>query len=232
MRGLECWACGLVFSFAAALALDAQAQAAPTALAACLVVASSSGGALLLANALVAALVLAVSTLQRVVFGRLRVAERQRTFERIVSLSLSQLVALWAVVGGLGCALSLYSGLCRDRLDYLVHLPEAPSASRLAAVLVTQLLLLATTLGLLRTLCVVFADAGVSALALLLFQPAVVLLDGLFHLLGLGVSTLLHHAHLWYARGLHFSVVDMLLLANTKAAFESLQAENRSAAFT
>ena len=157
------------------------------------------------------------------------------------------------MVGGLGCALSLYSGLCRDRLDYLVHLPEAPSASRLAAVLVTQLLLLATTLGLLRTLCVVFADAGVSALALLLFQPAVVLLDGLFHLvqlqlqlrerrrggaeagsdlayyvtlvpeLGLGVSTLLHHAHLWYARGLHFSVVDVLLLANTKAAFESLQ---------
>lgn len=32
--------------------------------------------------------------------------------------------------------------------------------------------------------------------------------------LGIGLSRLLHHAHIWYAHGVHFSVIDVLLLAS------------------
>ena len=46
--------------------------------------------------------------------------------------------------------------------------------------------------------------------------------------LGMQTCKLFHHVHVWYVHGLSFSVIDVLLLANTKLAFESLHRRVRT----
>ena len=101
-------------------------------------------------------------------------------------------------------------------------------------------------LGLACGVTALLRDAGASALSLFLFQCALLVVDGCHTLvqwylrrreavaasdaasdalyysvllpeLWLGLCRLCHHLHVWYVHGISFSVIDVLLLANTKA---------------
>lgn len=133
---------GLSLSCLTAYAVSEPARRAPTPLAALLVLGSSAGGQLLLANACLAVAVLSIRWVQWLVFGPLRASEWQRSWERLVHFFMGQLVLIGAVVdadcgemllwSGLAVVvglLGLYSGICKDRLEYMTHLPEVRAPS-------------------------------------------------------------------------------------------------------
>jgi len=187
--------------------------------------------------------------------------ELTRLWERLINYSMGQLVVLGAVVepdlpelllwlafaAFVGC-LGLYSGLCRDRLDYMAHLPEPPSRWACARLLTFLGMVLLTAGATVLNGVQLMWEAGLSTLILFMFQCCLIIADGLHTLLtfylqrrerrqgssdvlyyaslipeiGMQCCRLCHHLHVWYVHGLAFSVIDVLLLANTKAAFETL----------
>ena len=107
-----------------------EATNAPSYLSMLLVVCCSTVGQLAVLNLLIGVVVVLVRAIQWLIFGRLRIAEWQRVWERLMHYAMGQLVILGAVVepdwaelvlwtsfAVLNGALALYSGLCRDRLE-------------------------------------------------------------------------------------------------------------------
>ena len=235
------------------------APPAPTLLSTLLVVCATPIGLCAALNLFLGGLLCASRLVQWYVFGKLRVAEWQRLWDRLLNYSMGQLVILGAVVepdvgelllwtafsAAVG-VLSVSSGLCRDRLEYMCHLPTRASAWSYARVIGLQVALGGGALGLACGVTALLRDAGASALSLFLFQCALLVVDGCHTLvqwylrrreavaasdaasdalyysvllpeLWLGLCRLCHHLHVWYVHGISFSVIDVLLLANTKA---------------
>jgi len=253
-------------SFAYALTSE-EAQAAPSLLSLTLALLCTSVGQLALFNAFFALTVGGLRLLQFFVFGSLRVVEWQRLWDSLIHLMMGQLVVLGAIVEPdwaelllwtgfaiFNGALALLSGLCRDRLDYMAHLPAVPSAWTYIRVLALQIGIISVAAAVLFLGGALLTEAGASALSLFFFQAAIILVDGFYTLmqaylqwrerraarsdtassdalyyatlvpeLSMQFSRLCHYLHVWYVHGLSFSVIDVLLLANTKAAFEALQ---------
>ena len=120
-----------------------------------------------------------------------------------------------------------------------------------ARLITLQLGIIGTAATLLLGSALLLRGAGASPLLLFLFQCGMLLCDALHTLLQCALqryerrdqqhrSTLLyyatlvpeismqlgrlaHHMHVWYVHGLSISVISVLLLANTKAAFEALR---------
>ena len=111
--------------------------------------------------------------MQWYVFGKLRVAGWQRLWDRLLNYSMGQLVILGAVVepdvgelllwtafsAAVG-VLSVSSGLCRDRLEYMCHLPTRASAWSYARVIGLQVALGGGALGLACGVTALLRDAG------------------------------------------------------------------------
>ena len=235
------------------------APPAPTLLSTLLVVCATPIGLCAALNLFLGGLLCASRLVQWYVFGKLRVAEWQRLWDRLLNYSMGQLVILGAVVepdvgelllwtafsAAVG-VLSVSSGLCRDRLEYMCHLPTRASAWSYARVIGLQVALGGGALGLACGVTALLRDAGASALSLFLFQCALLVVDcchtivqwylrrreavaasdaasdALYYSvllpeLWLGLCRLCHHLHVWYVHGISFSVIDVLLLANTKA---------------
>ena len=147
---------------------------------------------------------------------------------------------LWGSFTALVGVLGLYGGLARDRLEYMMHLPELPSSWAFGRVLALMASILGTSLLLIALGFFLLWDASTSTLTLFLF-PCCMLAADLIHALvqlylqraerltggsdalyytalipelGLQCCKLAHHLHVWYVHGLSFSVIDVLLLAN------------------
>ena len=131
-------------------ALVAPGGAEPTLFVRFLVVLSTPFGQICVANLLFVVAAFAVRSMQWFVFGRLRVAEWQRLWDRLINYTMGQLVIvgavvepdlaellLWscftAVVGVIG----IYSGLCRSRVKVLPW--QCPRLALLRARLAIQL---------------------------------------------------------------------------------------------
>ena len=124
------------------------APPAPTLLSTLLVVCATPIGLCAALNLFLGGLLCASRLVQWYVFGKLRVAEWQRLWDRLLNYSMGQLVILGAVVepdvgelllwtafsAAVG-VLSVSSGLCRDRLEYMCHLPTRASAWSYARVI-------------------------------------------------------------------------------------------------
>jgi hypothetical protein len=83
----------------------------------------------------------------------------------------------------------------------MIHLPDPPPQRAVGAVVALQLLLLSAAAGLVAVLAWALAPAGLSPLALLIFQPAYVVVDGaprLIHAAALPTPDLLS----WHGRQL------------------------------
>ena len=157
---------------------------------------------------------------------------------------------LWSGFTAFVGLIGIYSGLCRDRLEYLCHLPNSPGVWTYVRLISLQLAIIATAAGLFVGSALLLREAGASLLLLFLFQCGMLLADGVHTLvqcflqryerrhhqrsdllyyatllpeLSMQFSRLCHHLHVWYVHGLSISVIDVLLLANTKAAFEALR---------
>ena len=234
------------------------APPAPTLLSTLLVVCATPIGLCAALNLFLGGLLCASRLVQWYVFGKLRVAEWQRLWDRLLNYSMGQLVILGAVVepdvgelllwtafsAAVG-VLSVSSGLCRDRLEYMCHCRRARRRGA-ARVIGLQVALGGGALGLACGVTALLRDAGASALSLFLFQCALLVVDcchtivqwylrrreavaasdaasdALYYSvllpeLWLGLCRLCHHLHVWYVHGISFSVIDVLLLANTKA---------------
>jgi hypothetical protein len=142
----------------------------------------------------------------------------------VVDADLPELL-LWTIFTMLVGLLTLYSGLCHDRLEYLTLLP-ALAAGRHRRVIGAQCALLVITVGLIVCSTLVFHEAGVSALLLLFFQCIIMLVevgsaliqcqlqhlsrshvydgasDALYYAallpeLGVQLARLCHHLHVW-----------------------------------
>ena len=133
-------------------------------------------------------------------------------------------------------------GLSRDRLEHMAHLPEPPSTAAFAPVIAFAIAILCSAIGLIFSVCLLLAEASASTLALFLFPAWLLSVDSMHALLhlylqrrervsgtsdllyyatlvpeiGLQCCKLLHHLHVWFVHGLNFSIIDVLLFANTK----------------
>ena len=166
------------------------APPAPTLLSTLLVVCATPIGLCAALNLFLGGLLCASRLVQWYVFGKLRVAEWQRLWDRLLNYSMGQLVILGAVVepdvgelllwtafsAAVG-VLSVSSGLCRDRLEYMCHLPTRASAWSYARVIGLQVALGGGALGLACGVTALLRDAGASALSLFLFQCALLVVD-------------------------------------------------------
>lgn len=245
-----CWACAV-----------ADDVSAPSLLSGVFALIGTHAGQISVANLVISTALLSLRVLLWAVFGRLRSIEWQRFWERMASYLMGQLVVLGAVVepdlaefclwGGLSASvglLGLCAGLARDRLEYMAHLPELPSAWAFGRVIGLAASILAASFGLSALCLSLLWEAPMSTLTLFLFPCWLLCADtahALVHVylqraerlagssdllyyaalvpeLGLQCCRLAHHLHVWYVHGLSFSVIDVLLLASTKLAVESL----------
>ncbi|KAL1503646.1 hypothetical protein AB1Y20_012120 [Prymnesium parvum] len=246
----------------AAFAATSEAAQAPTLLSALIMMCGHWFGQLLVVNLVVGLLISFTRLVQWLVFGRLRMVELTRLWERLINYTMGQLVVLGAVVepdlaellvwlafAALVGFFGLYSGLCRDRLDYLSQVPDVPSRWVYVRVLSFLCAILATCVLIVVGGVMLMWEAGLSTLSLLMFQCCLIIADSTHTLMqfylqrrerrqgssdllyyaslipevGMQCCRLCHHLHVWYVHGLAFSVIDILLLANTKAAFETLR---------
>jgi hypothetical protein len=130
----------------------------------------------------------------------------------------------------------------------MIHLPEIPSRLAFARVVGLSCGVLGISVGLLVICMALLADTSLPTLLLFTFpcwHVTAEVLVSLTHIylqrrermggstetlyyaslvpeLGMQLCRLLNHVHVWYVHGLSFSVIDVLLLANTKVAVESL----------
>ena len=206
---------------------------------------STTSGQLTIFNLSIATFALVLHLLQLVVFGKLRAIEWQRLWERLASYAMGQLVVLGAVVepdlaelafwSGFATIvgfLGLYSGLTRDRLEYMAHLPELPSLLSFAPVVCLALLILLLSVVLLAVSAALLIEASYSTIILFLFPCWLVSADavhGLIHIylqrrerllgttdslyyvslipeLGMQTCKLFHHVHVWYV---HLSLIHI-----------------------
>ena len=77
---------------------------------------------------------------------------------------------LWAGFSAVVGVIGVYSGLCRDRLEYLCHLPNPPGAWVYARLITLQLGIIGTAATLLLGSALLLRGAGASPLLLFLFQ--------------------------------------------------------------
>ena len=185
----------------------------------------------------------------------------QRFWERLINFLMGQLVVLGAVVepdvaelllwGSFAVfvgLLSLYSGLARDRLEYMAHLPNPPASAAFVRVVCLEVSVVLITLGSIVGGCRLMSEASISTLLLFFFPQGLLAAETLHALVHLylqrrerheGTSDTLYYAslvpelcmqscrlchqvHVWYTHGITFSIIDVLLLANAKLAFEGL----------
>ena len=249
--GLACVACGV-----------RQGVSAPSPPAALLALIGTQLGQAAVLNFALGVSLGTLRVAQWLIFGKLRIIEWQRLWERMLNYTMCELVILGAVVEpdlpelvlwvSFSCVIgicSLYAGLARDRLEYMAHLPVAPTRWAYARIVGLQLSLLALAAYLVCAGIALLAEAGLSILLLFMFQ-AMCLVAEVTHALVHsylsrrerlhGASGTLYYAalvpeiamkalqlghivHVWWVHGVTFSVVDVLLLANTKASYEALQ---------
>ena len=155
---------------------------------------------------------------------------------------------LWGSFTALVCLLGMYAGLARDRIEYMAHTPTPPSRAAWTRVVGLEVCLILVVLGAVVGGIALLHEASASMLTLFFF-PAALLGAETSHALVLaflqqrerheGSSDTMYYAsllpelclqlcrllfqlHLWYTHGVSFSVIDVLLFANAKLAFEGL----------
>ncbi|KOO24233.1 e3 ubiquitin-protein ligase amfr, partial [Chrysochromulina tobinii] len=238
-----------------------QGVAAPSLAATLVCVCRTRAGQVAVLSILLAIGLQVLRVMQYAVFGRLRVIEWQRFWERLVNFLMGQLIVLGAVVEpdlaemvlwgsftALVCLLGMYAGLARDRIEYMAHTPTPPSRAAWVRVVGLEVCLILIVLGAVVGGVALMHEASASMLTLFFFPAALLGAEtshalvlaflqqrerhegssdlmyyaSLLPELSLQLCRLLHQLHLWYAHGVSFSVIDVLLFANAKLAFEGL----------
>jgi len=165
----------------------------------------------------------------------------------VVEPDLAEMV-LWGSFTALVCLLGMYAGLARDRIEYMAHTPTPPSRAAWVRVVGLEVCLILIVLGAVVGGVALMHEASASMLTLFFFPAALLGAEtshalvlaflqqrerhegssdlmyyaSLLPELSLQLCRLLHQLHLWYAHGVSFSVIDVLLFANAKLAFEGL----------
>ena len=182
--------------------LDLQ-QPAPSVLSALAALLGTNMGQFCVINLCVSVTFLWLRGLQLLVFGRLRSVEWQRFWERLATNLMGQLVVLGAVVepdlaelclwGGFSAligVLSLCAGLARDRLEYMMHLPELPTPWAFGRVVGFAFAIFAVSLVLNAAGIILLWEASFSTLALFLFPCWLLSIDVLHSLVHVALQVL------------------------------------------
>ena len=156
---------------------------------------------------------------------------------------------LWGSFTALVCLLGMYAGLARDRIEYMAHTPTPPSRAAWVRVVGLEVCLILVVLGAVVGGVALMHEASASMLTLFFFPAALLGAEtshalvlaflqqrerhegssdlmyyaSLLPELSLQLCRLLHQLHLWYAHGVSFSVIDVLLFANAKLAYQEYQ---------